>query len=337
MSITSTGFKPENVTVRPGDTVTWKNNDTKAHSVVSDTGVFSSQSIAPGQSYSFKFDIESSYSYHDGTNTATTGAVHVLTNAVSIGVTRIRAVYRNPVRIFGSIPNGATGEAVTIEFRPYGKAPYTRTAVTESGAYELSVRPTIRTEVRAMWNGTTSEASPTIGVRPLVIFRPVNLNRNLFLVRVKAARSYAHKIVRINRQNSRGIWVTTRIVRLNRFGEKQFTGKFPLGGTTKAQAWVGEDPGLRRGLQRHQVRQPLTREIEGAPESPAPLLISATASASFLRVSAKCSGSTFRSARTGMKFVSPAQRGTRCRCTWSVIPAPAIRPRFQPRLYPWGE
>ena len=37
-----------------------------------------------------------------------------------------------------------------------------------------------------------------------------------------------------------------------------------------------------------------------------------------------------------MKFVSPAQRGTTCRCTWSTTPAPAIRPRFQPRLKPCG-
>ena len=56
------------------------------------------------------------------------------------------------------------------------------------------------------------------------------------------------------------------------------------------------------------------------------------ASASRSRVSARCSGSTFTSASTGMKFVSPAQRGTTCWCTWSTIPAPAMRPRFQPRL-----
>ena len=37
-----------------------------------------------------------------------------------------------------------------------------------------------------------------------------------------------------------------------------------------------------------------------------------------------------------MKFVSPAQRGTTCRCTWSRRPAPATRPRFQPRLKPSG-
>ena len=37
-----------------------------------------------------------------------------------------------------------------------------------------------------------------------------------------------------------------------------------------------------------------------------------------------------------MKLVSPAQRGTTWRCTWSTIPAPATRPRFQPRLKPAG-
>ena len=41
-----------------------------------------------------------------------------------------------------------------------------------------------------------------VAVRPLVIFRTLNVNQNLFLVRVKAERSYGHKIVRIRRQNS---------------------------------------------------------------------------------------------------------------------------------------
>ena len=35
-----------------------------------------------------------------------------------------------------------------------------------------------------------------------------------------------------------------------------------------------------------------------------------------------------------MKFVSPAQRGTTCRWPWAGIPAPAMRPMFQPRLNP---
>ena len=51
-------------------------------------------------------------------------------------------------------------------------------------------------------------------------------------------------------------------------------------------------------------------------------------------VRSSASGSTFTSPRTGMKLVSPLQRGTTCMCTCSSIPAPAARPRFQPTLNP---
>jgi plastocyanin len=247
VSITSTGFKPEDVMVKPGDTVTWKNNDSAEHQVVSDTGLFKSPVLKPGETWSRQFDVESSYSYHDETKTSLTGAVHVLTTNVSVSTTRMNVVFGSGVRIFGSIPSGGTGDAVTVHIRQYGKPEITRNVVTLDGTYELSYRPKIKTEVFATWNGTTSLRAPTIGVRPLVIFRPVNLNRDLFFVRVKAARSYAHKIVRINRQNASGRWITTRIVRLDRFGQKRFTGHFPKG-TTKAQAWVGQTPGYVPGF-----------------------------------------------------------------------------------------
>ena len=247
VSITAAGFKPENVTIKPGDSVVWKNTDTTEHQVVSDTGTFKSPVLKPGETFTQRFDIESSYSYHDATKTSLTGAVHVLTSSVSVGVTRIRAVYRNPVRIFGSIPNGETGDSVTVHIKPYGQPEITRDVVTLSGTYELMYRPTRNTEVFATWNNTTSDSSPKVGVRPLVVFRTLNRAQNRFFVRVRAAKSYAHKIVRINRQNSHGRWVTTRIIRLNRFGEKRFTGRFPFG-TTKAQAWVNKTPGYVAGF-----------------------------------------------------------------------------------------
>jgi plastocyanin len=247
VSITSTGFKPEDVTIKPGDTVTWRNTDTTERQVVSDTGVFKSPVLEPGESWSRRFDVESSHSYHEATKTSLTGAVHVLTTRVTVSATRTRVVYGNPVRIFGSIPTGATGETVTLHIRQYGKPEITRNVVTVDGTYELPFRPTIRTEVTASWNGTESRRAPMIGVRPLVIFRTLNLNRNRFLVRVKAERSYGRKIVRIRRLSSNGAWRTTRIIRLNRTGQKRFTARFPLG-TTRAQAWVREKPGYAAGF-----------------------------------------------------------------------------------------
>jgi plastocyanin len=247
VSITATGFSPEQVTVRPGETVTWTNKDTKAHEIVSDTGIFKSNRLQPGESFSYRFDVESSYSYHDATRASATGVVNVLTNSVSVGVTRIRTIFGSSVKVFGSIPNGATGETVTVTLSTYGRAPVTKTVVTNGGTYSFSFRPAATTDVSASWNGTTSQTSPRIGVRPLVIFRAVNRNQNLFYVRVKAAKSYAHKLVRIQRQNAHGVWQTTRIVRLNVNSSKTFRGKFPRG-TTKAQAWTAKTPGYVPGF-----------------------------------------------------------------------------------------
>jgi plastocyanin len=247
ISITATGFAPDDVRVQPGDTVTWKNNDTKQHRIVSDTGLFASPTLAPGQTYSRQFDVESSYSYHDGANTASTGTVNVLAKNVSIGLTHLRVVYKGQVRIFGSIPNDATGEVVTLHFAPYGKPAFTKDVVTEQGGYEYTYHPSISTQVYATWSGTTSASSPQIGVRPLVIFRALNASRNRFFVRVRADRSYGRNLVRIQRQNQRGIWRTTLRVQLNAHAQKRFTGKFPFG-VTKAQAWVPKHPGYMAGF-----------------------------------------------------------------------------------------
>jgi plastocyanin len=247
ISITATGFTPDDVRVQPGDTVTWKNNDTHAHSIVSDTGLFSSPSLAPGQTYSRRFDVESSYSYHDGTKTSSTGTVNVLARNVSIGITHLRVVYKGKVRIFGSIPNDATGEVVTLHFAPYGKPEFTKDVVTDQGGYEYTYHPTISTQVSATWSGTTSATAPKIGVRPLVVFRALNAARNRFFVRVRADRSYGRNLVRIQRQNHRGVWRTTLRIQLNAHAQKRFTGKFPLG-VTKAQAWVPKHPGYMAGF-----------------------------------------------------------------------------------------
>jgi plastocyanin len=247
VAITATGYAPDDVRIQPGDTVTWKNTDTQSHKIVSDTGVFASPTLAPGQTYSRRFDVESSYSYHDAAKDSMTGTVNVLSSNVSIGLTRLRVVYRNPVRVFGSIPNDATGETVTLHFAPYGKPAYTKTVVTEQGGYEYTLHPTIRTDVYATWNGTTSHASPTIGVRPLVVFRTLNAARNRFFVRVTADRSYGRNLVRIQRQNQHGVWSTTLRIQLNAYAQKRFTAKFPFG-VTKAQAWVPKHPGYVAGF-----------------------------------------------------------------------------------------
>ena len=64
-----------------------------------------------------------------------------------------------------------------------------------------------------------------------------------------------------------------------------------------------------------------------APEKPA---------RTFSQVLSRWSTITRMSASTGMKLLSPPQRGTRCQCRWSTMPAPPALPRFMPTLSPSG-
>jgi len=63
-------FIPDPVTIAVGETVTWANTDTAAHTATGGTpadglsGVFDSSLIMAGQSYSFTFDTAGMYDYH---------------------------------------------------------------------------------------------------------------------------------------------------------------------------------------------------------------------------------------------------------------------------------
>jgi plastocyanin len=77
ITINKTGFSPQVLTVAQGDTVTWTNRDTASHKVVADNGVFTSPTIAPGQSWSFTFTKADFYAYRDAMNEAHRGTVSV--------------------------------------------------------------------------------------------------------------------------------------------------------------------------------------------------------------------------------------------------------------------
>lgn len=78
ISVTKTGFHPAAVTVASGDTVTWTNDDTARHQVVSETGSFSSPVLAPNQSYSHLFTAGGTFAYHDAIHPSLRGALTVI-------------------------------------------------------------------------------------------------------------------------------------------------------------------------------------------------------------------------------------------------------------------
>ena len=66
VAIQGFAFNPSTLTVKAGTTVTWTNEDSAAHNIVSDSGAFSSDSIPKGNTYSHTFDTAGTYDYHCG-------------------------------------------------------------------------------------------------------------------------------------------------------------------------------------------------------------------------------------------------------------------------------
>lgn len=63
VDIKNFAFEPKTVTIKLGQTVTWTNQDSAAHTVVGDGGIDSGD-LSKGKSYSKTFDTEGAFNYH---------------------------------------------------------------------------------------------------------------------------------------------------------------------------------------------------------------------------------------------------------------------------------
>ena len=84
VKITSSGFEPQEITIKAGESVTWENDDTTPHQVMSAVHpthlVYPPLNIGlinPGESKSLVFPEAGTYKYHDHLNPTLTGQVVV--------------------------------------------------------------------------------------------------------------------------------------------------------------------------------------------------------------------------------------------------------------------
>ena len=61
----TSGINPQFYNIEVGDTVVWVNDDTRSHNVTADDGSFDSGAIAPGDSFSFTFNEEGTFSFSE--------------------------------------------------------------------------------------------------------------------------------------------------------------------------------------------------------------------------------------------------------------------------------
>lgn len=70
-------FSPDSVQTSAGSTVTWINDDAAHHSLSSNDGLFDSQLLNHGESFSYTFKQPGIYSYHCGVHKYMTGTIVV--------------------------------------------------------------------------------------------------------------------------------------------------------------------------------------------------------------------------------------------------------------------
>jgi hypothetical protein len=64
VAIQDLAFAPATLSAPVGATVRWVNRDTRRHTATSDTGVWDSKILEPGQSFSFTFSQAGTFPYH---------------------------------------------------------------------------------------------------------------------------------------------------------------------------------------------------------------------------------------------------------------------------------
>jgi plastocyanin len=251
VTITASGFQPAQATVAVGETVTWTNNDSVDRQVVSDSNAFSSPTLRPGTSFTYRFARAGTFAYHDGTRAAEKGTISVRgagARSVTITATRRTVTLGSAIELSGNTTGAGGGQQVIVVAKPY-RGQETRTpVVTDSdGAWSLNVRPRIRTEYQAEWGNTVSSQAPIVYVRPAVQLRVLNARAGRFYTKVTAARSYQGKFVTLQRLSG-SAWVKVKRIRLGSGGVARFTARLPR--TANVRVLVPTAPGYIQGYSR---------------------------------------------------------------------------------------
>jgi plastocyanin len=224
------GFSPANVTIATLDEVRWTNRDTVNHQVVSDTGAFASPILRPGQSYRFTFRVSGTYRYRDALEPAERGTIRVTGPPPSVSLAASTGIdtYGTQIVLSGQVSNGRAGERVEIFAKPYPSVSYVKLAevlTVQNGAWSYPTTPEILTNYQAHWRGHAS-AEISVAVRPRVSFGRLT---GWFIVRVTGQRSFANRVVILQRLSRLGQWVNVRKITLGSQSSRRFKSLMPKG------------------------------------------------------------------------------------------------------------
>ena len=205
VSITRNLFTPGTVNAKVGDAVTWKNNDTVNHAVVSAQAGIAQQTLAPGATYSFTFTKTGNFQVSDPLaqkkNTRMTVRVDAAPLTVALNGPTGAVVYGNQARLTGTVSSLQANEQVTILAKPCGAATaakLTTVSTTTGGAYAVLVKPLKNTLYTAQAKTAVSPGKTVLARPRLTLTKPA---KGRFALVVRGAISFSGRAVVLQRWN----------------------------------------------------------------------------------------------------------------------------------------
>ncbi len=153
------------------------------------------------------------------------------TAGVTLTVLARQVVYGGGIRLSGVVPTRQAGEQVVVFAEAYGEGSFhsVSTVLTGvGGAWQYVARPEIGTSYEASWHGGTT-APLSIGVHPRITL--TRLRNGHFVVRVAGGRSFARRVVQLQRRSGTH-WTTIRRVRLGVRSRAELKATLPKGRST---------------------------------------------------------------------------------------------------------
>jgi len=224
VQIKSTGFVPKFITINHGDSVRWKNVDTKTHQVVANDGSFASPIIGAGKTYTHTFNNGGTYRYHDALHPSLTGTVKVKgpPPSVTFALSQPIVVYGTSIMLSGQISSHKSGQSVQLTAQEYGAPSPTvlATVVTgTNGTFGFATTPQQYTTYLAHW-GTISSQPIVAQVAPKVTLRPGG--NGYMRAQVTGPRSFWHRHVYLQRLSKFGQWVNVASLTLGQKSGRVF-------------------------------------------------------------------------------------------------------------------
>ncbi len=228
VSITSSAFVPNAVTIDVGDSITWTNSDSRNRQPISQDAGFAAPILKPGETYTYTFKADGKFVVTDALvknqrlNVTVTKPTSV--GAPTLASTKQKVIYGGSVVLSGKVPTAKAGDKIILRAEvvtPTGTkqtSVIAETTTTSGGEFTFTVVPSAQSTYTATWQMTvaTTSTSPavTVKVAPRIgvgIVRMVG-RYVTFSTKATSALPYAGRSVYIQRKNAFGQWISLKQV-----------------------------------------------------------------------------------------------------------------------------